>query len=255
MKHLFFTFALLFSGSSFAGSQFVFNLSKNEVVLDSRAEVVRPIASVTKLMTALVVIDSNLDMQEKIPYRGFKSVPGKPRTREELLSLMLIKSDNNAAESLAKSHPLGRSGFIYLMNKKAQDIGMQFTSYEDPSGIGINNQSTAKDLSLLLKHTSNYPKITEVASATNYTFVEPVSSKKKKKKSKGYRVISVNNTNFRLLNEYEEIKISKTGFTNPAGKCLAMFINKHGDNFAIVILGERDMRAVEKVSRNIINSL
>ena len=68
-------------------------------------------------------------------------------------------------------------------------------------------------------------------------------------------MISVNNTNFRLLNEYEEIKISKTGFTNPAGKCLAMFINKHGDNFAVIILGERDMRAVEKVSRNIINSL
>jgi D-alanyl-D-alanine endopeptidase (penicillin-binding protein 7) len=259
MKHIVFTFALLVCGNSFAGSQFVLNVSKNEVVLDSKAEAVRPIASVTKLMTALVLLDSNVSMEEKVPYKGSKSIPAKPRTREELLSLMLIKSDNNAAEALARSHPGGREVFIQQMNKKASSIGMEFTTYEDPSGLGINNQSTAKDLSTLLKHSYNYAKIRQVASTTSYTVVEPVSARKSKKKKKqaysGYRAIHVNNTNFRLLNEYEEIEISKTGFTNPAGKCLAMMVNKHGDNFAVIILGERDMRAVEKVSRKIINSL
>jgi D-alanyl-D-alanine endopeptidase (penicillin-binding protein 7) len=261
MKHLLFTFSLLVCGNSFAGSQFVLNVSKNEVVLDSKAEAVRPIASVTKLMTALVLLDSNVSMEEKVPYKGSKSIPAKPRTRDELLSLMLIKSDNNAAEALARSHPGGREVFIQQMNKKASSIGMELTTYEDPSGLGINNQSTARDLSTLLKHSYNYAKIRQVASTTSYTVVEPVSarksnSKKKKKQAYGgYRAIHVNNTNFRLLNEYEEIEISKTGFTNPAGKCLAMMVNKHGENFAVIILGERDMRAVEKVSRKIINSL
>ena len=182
MKHLVFTFALLFSLNSFAASRFVYNVSKNEVVIDSKAEAVRPIASVTKLMTALVLLDSNVNMEEKVPYKGSKSVPAKPRTREELLSLMLIKSDNNAAEALARSHPGGRDMFIYLMNKKANSIGMEFTTYEDPSGIGFNNQSTAKDLSLLLKHSYNYPKIIEVASSSRYTVIEPITKKRKKKK-------------------------------------------------------------------------
>lgn len=254
MKQLIFTLTLLTCVNSFAASQFVINVSKNEVVVDSRSEVVRPIASVTKLMTAIVLLDSNLNLEEKVPYKGFKSIPGKPRTREELLSLMLIKSDNNAAEALARSYPGGRDSFISMMNKKAQVIGMEFTTYEDPSGIGFKNQSTAKDLSILLKHSNNYSKIREVASMSKYTLIEPVTYKKKKR-SKTYRVISVNNTNFRLLNEYNSIQISKTGYTNPAGKCLAMLVNKHGENFAVIILGERDMRAVEKVSRNIINSL
>jgi D-alanyl-D-alanine endopeptidase (penicillin-binding protein 7) len=256
MKHLFLTFALLACGNCFAASQFVYNVSKNQVILDSKGEAVRPIASVTKLMTALVLLDSKVSLDEKVPYKGTKSIPAKPRTRDELLSLMLIKSDNSAAEALARSHPGGREEFIRLMNKKAEHLGMEYTTYEDPSGIGFKNQSTAKDLSILLKYSHNYPKIVRVASTTSYTVVDPVVRKKKSKKnSKGYRVINVNNTNFRLLNEYEGIQISKTGFTNPAGKCLAMMVNKHGENFAVVILGEKDMRSVEKVSRNIINNL
>lgn len=261
MKKLIVLLTLLVSTTAFAATQYVYNYSKNEVVVDEGSEKIRPIASVTKLMTAIVILESNISLEEKVVYRGFKNIPSKPRSRDELLSLLLIKSDNNAAEALARSFPGGRDVFIQTMNNTAKFLGMMYTSYDDPSGLSPHNQSTAKDLVKLLHYASTYPKIKQIASMTSFILVEPAVKKvsaKKKKKAKtfsSYRVITVNNTNFHLLNEYEEIEISKTGYTNPAGKCLTMFVTKNGEQFAVVILGERNMRSVEQVSRKILNSL
>jgi D-alanyl-D-alanine endopeptidase (penicillin-binding protein 7) len=262
MKAIILSIVMLLSVNCFAGTQYVYNYSRNEIVLDEGSEKVRPIASVTKLMTAIVILDSKVSLDEKVPYKGFKSIPGKPRTRDELLALLLIKSDNNAAEALARSFPGGRDLFIQTMNVTASFLGMGYTTYDDPSGLSPHNQSTAKDLTKLLHYASNYPKIKQIASMTSYTFVEPstrkVVSKKKKKNTKlysSYRVITVSNTNYHLLNQYEEIEISKTGYTNPAGKCLTMYVTKNGEHYAVVILGERNMREVEKVARKIIDNL
>ncbi len=247
MKHLIFTFALLFSANSFAVTQYVYNVSKNEVVSDTMSDVVRPIASVTKLMTAIVLLESGLNLEDRIPYKGSKFLSRKTRTREELLSLMLIKSDNIAAESLAYGYAGGRDNFVRMMNSKASQIGMLNTSYVDLSGLGVGNKSTAKDLGLLLQYAHQYSKIIQIASMQKYVVVDNTKRKPK--------VTTVSNTNYRLLADYNEIEISKTGFTNPAGKCLAMFINKNGEQFVVVILGERNTNSVQKVSRNIINSL
>ena len=261
MKPLILSFALLLSTDVFAATQYVYNYSKNETVIDEGSEKVRPIASVTKLMTAIVILESKANLDEKVPYKGFKNIPSKQRTRDELLALLLIKSDNNAAEALARSFPGGRDHFIDVMNVTSKFLGMEHTTYDDPSGLSPHNQSTAKDLTKLLHYASTYPKIKQIASMTSFVLVEPSVKKvaaKKKKKARtfsSYRVITVNNTNFHLLNEYEEIEISKTGYTNPAGKCLTMFVTKNGEQFAVVILGERNMRDVEKVSRKILNSL
>lgn len=251
---------MLFGTNVFAATQYVYNYSKNEAVIDEGSEKVRPIASVTKLMTAIVILESNVSLDEKVPYKGFKAIPGKPRTRDELLSLLLIKSDNNAAEALARSFPGGRDVFIQTMNNTAKFLAMEHTTYDDPSGLSPHNQSTAKDLTKLLHYASTYPKVKQIASMTSFILVEPsvkkVAIKKKKAKTfSSYRVITINNTNFHLLNEYDEIEISKTGYTNPAGKCLTMFVTKNGEQFAVVILGERNMRSVEQVSRKILNSL
>lgn len=252
---------MLFSVNVLAATQYVYNYSRNEIVLDEGSEKIRPIASVTKLMTAIVILESNVSFEEKVPYKGFKSIPGKPRTRDELLALLLIKSDNNAAEALARSFPGGRELFIQTMNNTAKLLAMMDTTYDDPSGLSPHNQSTARDLTKLLHYASTYPKIKQIASMTSFILVEPsvkrVAAKKKKKAKtfSSYRVITINNTNFHLLNEYEEIEISKTGYTNPAGKCLTMFVTKNGEQFAVVILGERNMRSVEQVSRKILNSL
>jgi len=260
MKALILSFALL-STNVLAATQYVYNYTRNEAVIDEGSDKVRPIASVTKLMTALIILESNVSLDEKVTYKGFKGVPAKQRSRDELMSLLLIKSDNNAAEALAKSFPGGRDVFIQHMNITAKFLSMAHTTYDDPSGLSPHNQSTAKDLTKLLYYASTYPKIKQIASMTSFVLVEPAAKNvpvKKKKKAKtfsSYRVITVSNTNFHLLNEYDEIEISKTGYTNPAGKCLTMFVTKNGEHYAVVILGERNMRDVEKVSRKILNSL
>jgi D-alanyl-D-alanine endopeptidase (penicillin-binding protein 7) len=242
MKRIVLILALLLCQSSIAATQYVYNVTKEEVVIEYASELVRPIASVTKLMTALVVVTDRDSLEEKVPFGRIR------RTKEELLYLMLVKSDNQAAEALARSYPGGRDDFIIKMNIKAVELGMVNTYYDDPSGLSRKNQSTAKDLALLLRHVHMFDKIREPASTASYTITD--QSKKKK-----YRSITINNTNINLLKDYSEIEISKTGFTNPAGKCLAMFVNKNGESFVIVILGEHNTKSVQKVSRHIIDSL
>lgn len=245
MKHILLCL-ILFSGISQAATQYVYNVTKNEIVIDSASDTIRPIASVTKLMTAVVMIESGLSLEEKILYKGSRFLHRKMRTREELLFLTLVKSDNIAAESLANSLPNGRDDFILRMNKKAQTLGMVNTSYEDASGLGFKNQSTAKDLTTLLQYAHKYEKIRNIASTISFKIDDSVKRKK--------RVVTVNNTNFRLLKDYN-IEISKTGFTNPAGKCLAMFLTKNNQKYIIIILGEKNMNSVEMLSRRIIKGL
>lgn len=242
MKRIVLILALLLCQSSIAATQYVYNVTREEVVTEYASDLVRPIASVTKLMTALIVVTGSDSLIEKIPYGRSK------RTREELLYLMMVKSDNLAAESLARSYRGGRDNFIIQMNLKAYELGMFNTFYDDPSGLSKMNRSTAKDLTLLLCHAHLFNKIVEISSTASYTITE--QSKKKK-----YRTVTINNTNINLLKDYREIEISKTGFTNPAGKCLAMFLNKNGEKFVIVILGEHNTKSVQKVSRHIIDSL
>lgn len=247
MKKLVFTLALLLSTNVSSATTFVYNVTKDEVVHEYASERVRPIASVTKLMTAIVVIESGASLNEKVSYRGF--LGKKELSREELLKLLLVKSDNQAAEALAKSYSGGRSGFIANMNHKAEQLGMTHTSYEDPSGIGRKNISTARDISKLLNYSYNFDTMKNLAALENVQFTK--QSKRKKKQS----LMVVNNTNYNLLKEYKEIEISKTGFTNAAGKCLAMLLTKNGEKYTIVILGERNTRDVQRVGRKIIETL
>lgn len=248
MRKYFLFFLIFISNIGWCASQYVVNLSKDQVVVDSGSEIVRPIASVTKLMTALVIINSGYDLEEKIPYRGFFR---KCMSRNDLLSLMLVKSDNQAAEALARSLPGGRNNFITEMNMSAISLGMTNTHYDDPSGLSASNTSTARDLAILLNHAYDYYKIREITSTVSYSI--PVEVKRKRKVVERY--VTINNTNRNLLSEYREIRISKTGTTNAAGKCLAMLINHNGDKYAVVILGERNRKTVEAASRRIFNSM
>ena len=247
MKQLFLTLFLLFSLNVNAATTYVYNVTKDEVIEEYASDKIRPIASVTKLMTAIVVIESGASLNEKIPYRGFAG--RKEMTREQLLKLLLVKSDNNAAEALARGYPGGRISFIANMNHKANQLGMTKTVYEDPSGIGRNNLSNAKDLSLLLTYAYNYSTMRDLSALESFN-IESVGRKKRKP-----RVITVNNTNFNLLKEYKEIVISKTGFTNAAGKCLVMYLTKHGEKYTIVILGERNTKTIQQAGRKIIERL
>jgi D-alanyl-D-alanine endopeptidase (penicillin-binding protein 7) len=216
--------------SSPAPSHLVLDISKKEIISSNNEDVIRPIASLTKLMTALIIVESDVDMNEEVIYHG-GIWRNKKVKRSDLLESLLIKSDNSAAEALAASYPLGRQQFIKVMNARAVTLNMNNTVFEDPSGLGKHNLSTAKDLAVLVTKAYEHPEISNT-SASKYFKVE-IKNKRK------ITYMAVNNTNSQLLNVFGNITLSKTGFTNPAGRCLALIVENNSNKYAIIILGEK----------------
>ena len=178
----------------------------------------RSIASITKLMTAMVVLDANQDLDENI----------NGSTRLELLQLMLIKSDNHAAELLCKNYPNGRSSCINSMNWKAYSLGLQNTRYADPSGLNIMNVSTAQELVKIVIESSKY---SEIVTASN-------TAHGKIKKKKQYFVF--NNTN--PLVATKDFIITKTGYIRASGGCIVMMLNTHIGQRIVIVLGSKNTR-------------
>jgi D-alanyl-D-alanine endopeptidase (penicillin-binding protein 7) len=225
-------------------SHLVLDIDDNNTISASNDTVVRPIASITKLMTALIVVEFKIDLDEYINYHGTIWRDRKVK-RSDLLESLLIKSDNSAAEALANSIPGGRSVFIDMMNSRARSLGMTNTTFEDPSGLGRNNLSTARDLAILISTAYEHPKISNT-SASKYFKVE-VKNKRK------ITYMTVGNTNSQLLEVFDTITLSKTGYTNPAGRCLALLVEKNNKRYAIIILGERTSGDRFFRARNLIN--
>ena len=194
---------------------------------------VMPIASVTKLMTAYVVLESQASLGERITIKAQK-IEGSPvlrsgmkMTRDELLHLALISSDNLAAKMLAVAHPRGYDAFISEMNTTAQRLGMNNTSYIDPSGL-FPNKSTAWDLHLLNTAVSKYSIFRNAA-------MSKTSNQDAQNKKGIWQRIVIRNTNA-FAGEYD-IAVGKTGFTNPAGWCISMLIKHQGQEFDLIVLG------------------
>jgi serine-type D-Ala-D-Ala endopeptidase (penicillin-binding protein 7) len=225
-------------------SHLVLDIDDNNTISASNDTVVRPIASITKLMTALIVVEFKIDLDEYINYHGTVWRDRKVK-RSDLLESLLIKSDNSAAEALANSIPGGRAVFIDMMNSRARSLGMTNTVFEDPSGIGRNNLSTARDLAILVSTAYEHPKISNT-SASKYFKVE-VKNKRK------ITYMTVGNTNGQLLEVFDSITLSKTGYTNPAGRCLVVLVEKNNKRYAIIILGERTSGDRFYRARNLIN--
>jgi D-alanyl-D-alanine carboxypeptidase len=178
----------------------------------------RSIASITKLMTAMVVLDANQDMDEKIGMF----------TRREHLQLMLIKSNNQSADILCDNYPRGRSACISAMNWKANSLGLSETRYADPSGLNIMNVSTAQELVPIVIAASKYPEITEASNTAH--------GKIKKKKS----VFSFNNTN--PLVATKDFIVSKTGYIRASGGCIVMMMDTSLGKRIVVLLNSRNMK-------------
>jgi len=225
-------------------SHLVLDTTTKNIVSSKGEGEVRPIASLTKLMTALIVVEFKLNMNEEVSYKG-GIWRGRKAKRHELLESLLIKSDNAAAEALANSIPGGRSVFIDMMNSRARSLGMKDTHYEDPSGLGRGNTSTANDLSILVSKAYEHPEIANTSSS-KYFKVE-VKNKKK------ITYMTVGNTNSQLLSHFNSITLSKTGYTNPAGRCLALMVEQNNKKYAIIILGERTSGDRFYRARNLIN--
>lgn len=201
-------------------------------------QVETPIASITKLMTAMVALDAGLPLQEEITIdsrdvdrikgTGSRLALGTTLTREELLHLALIASENRAAAALSRAYPGGREAFVEAMNRKARELGMSNTHFVDGTGLSSANRSTAADLVKLVDAAYRYPLIRKISTTGSYDVEMPVS--------KRVRHIAFNNTNLLTRRDDWDIGVSKTGYINEAGHCLVMQARIAEQKVIIVLL-------------------
>jgi D-alanyl-D-alanine endopeptidase (penicillin-binding protein 7) len=197
-------------------------------------DAVRPIASITKLMTAMVVLDARLPMDESLliadddvdTLKGTHSrlKVGTRLTREELLRLALMSSENRAAAALSHNYPGGSDAFMVAMNRKAKELGMADSRFLDPTGLTSANVSTAHDLVKMVDASYQYPAIREFTTTDRYDV------------RIGGRDQTFRNTNKLVQNGTWDIGLSKTGFINEAGRCLVMQAKLAEKNVLIVLL-------------------
>ena len=256
IKYLLLTLALLsFSAwpktqvpKSMEPSVWVYNATRDKVEYAYNSEQVRPIASITKIMTAIVALDYDKDLRRtlKLSNRVGSTLPRQNYNRWQLFQAMLVRSDNAAAETFADDYPGGRSAFIARMNQQAQQWGMKNTRFEDPTGLSANNISSVDDVANMMETSAGYWLIQEISTRKQIA----VETQFKKK----IRTVSLNNTNSPLLFEFDNIIVSKTGLTSKAGWCLGLVVEQKKQQFVIVVLGEpskqQRIKTIQKIMYN-----
>jgi D-alanyl-D-alanine carboxypeptidase len=211
------------------------DLDTSEVLFARNEDVVRPIASITKLMTALVVVKAGLPMGEKIAVDASDvGVPselpsrlsvGMRLTRSDLLHLALTASENSAAHALGRTYPGGMAAFVETMNAQAQALGMTDSRFVEPVGLSSEDVSSARDLARLVRAASRQPLIRQFTTDASYS----VAGR------------TFHNTNMLVGRPRWDILMSKTGTTREAGNCLVMVVRVGGRNLAMVLLDAQGM--------------
>jgi len=206
------------------------------VIYGKDVDTVRSIASLAKLMTAMVILDADLDLNEKITITkadrdlvqltGSRLEYGASLSRRELLQLALMSSENRAATALGRTYPGGMTKFVADMNAKAVALGMSNSHFSDPAGLHVENVATANDLAKMVAAAGTYPLITQ-ATTTLKKEVHPYSRR---------GPLRYGNTNRLLKNKSWDIGLSKTGYINEAGRCLIMQAIIEGEEVSIVLL-------------------
>lgn len=206
----------------------------HEVLLSKNDQAVLPIASLTKLMTGVIVSEAHLSMDENITItqddvdteKGSSSrlAVGSTLSRGEMLHLALMSSENRAAHALGRTFPGGLATFVSLMNAKAKALGMVDTSYVEPTGLSSKNQSSARDLAVLVNAAHTDPVLRELTTSPGYQ-VEV-----------GRRTLQYNNTNRLVKNPAWDIGLQKTGYISEAGQCLVMQAKVAGRKLIMVFL-------------------
>jgi D-alanyl-D-alanine endopeptidase (penicillin-binding protein 7) len=219
--------------------------SANALILDAQdghsiyakaADAVTPIASLTKLMTAMVVLDANPSLDEPVvvDMDDFDYVKGSHSrlrmgatlSRGEMLRLALMSSENRAASSLARHYPGGSVAFVEAMNTKAAVLGMTHTRFEDPTGLSPNNVSTANDLARMVRAAAQYPLIRDYTTTpAHYVEVQPSG-----------QMLGYNNSNSLVKNVAWDIQLQKTGYIREAGRCVVMLATIASRPMVIVLL-------------------
>lgn len=206
----------------------------HEVLFSKNDAAVLPIASLTKLMTGLVIADANLPMDEPITitqddvdtYKGSRSrlAVGTTLSRGELMHLALMSSENRAAHALGRTFPGGLTKFVQLMNSKALELGMRDTRYVEPTGLLSENQSSARDLATLVAVAYERPILRDLSTSPSHQL------------ALGHRTLQFNNSNGLIRNPEWDIGLQKTGYISEAGRCLVMQAKVAGRQLIMVFL-------------------
>ena len=219
-----------------SGSALVVNINTGKTLYQKNPAQVRPIASLTKLMTALVVLDARQNLnqtltidqndRDNIKHTYSRVRFGTKVSRRDALHLALMSSENRMASALARHYPGGRSAFIRAMNNKARQLGMRNSRFYDSTGLSTRNVSTARDLAKLITAAYRQPLIRQFTQDTNkeMRFSTPAYS------------LMFNNTNPLVKNPDWDVRLSKTGYTDEAGRCLLMRAKPDQQELAIVLL-------------------
>ena len=217
-----------------AASALVLDDQSDTILLAKNAEQIHPIASITKLLTVMTVLDAKLDPHEPIElveddqstlkFSRSRLAFGTTLPRGELMRLALMASDNRAAAALARTYPGGTRAAVAAMNAKARALGLAHTSVDDPTGLSPNNVSTARDLAKLIRAAVGYRAIREYSTTPEYE----VSSLG--------RTVAFRNTNALTRRGEWDIDLSKTGFITEAGRCLVLHVRMAARPVTIVLL-------------------
>ena len=215
----------------------VIDQSTAEVLFEKNAQIALPIASITKLMTSLVVVEANQSMDELISiteedvdrekFSHSRLRVGSQLTRANMLHIALMSSENRAASALGRSYPGGLPAFVAAMNAKARSLGMVNTHYVDSTGLSSNNVSTARDLAKLVIAAHHHPIIRQYSTDSKYA-VEP-----------GGPMLQYRNSNNLVDNPDWQIGLQKTGYISEAGRCLVMQARIEGRPVVMVFLDSK----------------
>jgi D-alanyl-D-alanine endopeptidase (penicillin-binding protein 7) len=216
---------------------YVLDQSSSEVLFEKNANVALPIASITKLMTGLLVVQAGQDLDEVLTvteadvdrhkFTSSRLPVGARMTRGNLLHIALMSSENRAAAALGRNYPGGIGAFVDAMNAKARQLGMSDTHYVDSSGLSSQNVSSARDLAKLVNVAHHEPLLRQYTTDPQY-IVEA-----------GGRALHYHNTNYLVANPDWNIGLQKTGFINEAGRCLVMQAMIQGRNVIMVFLDSK----------------
>ena len=203
-------------------SAIVIDKKNNSVLFEKNSKIVMPIASLTKLMTAMVILDAKLSLKEKIRFTKEDKTSinnyysririGSELSRGDVLRIALMSSENLAASSLGRTYPGGSSAFVKAMNKKAKALGMKQTHFVNLTGLSEKNVSTASDLAKMVAAATKYKLIKQ------YTTTQVYTARFKKPRYN----LAYTNTNVLVRAGHQDVKLSKTGYLDEAGRCLVM---------------------------------
>jgi len=218
-----------------AAVAYVIDTNSGEVLLRKNDGAILPIASLTKLMTAMLIVEAMLPWDEKITITqedvdkvknsSSRLSVGAQMERRELLKLVLMSSENRAAHALARTWPGGLANFVQRMNERARKLGMVSTYFADSSGLSPQNRSNARDLARLVQMAHRIPQLREFSTSQEYRALV------------GSRVVPYRNTNGLVrTNAWDGIALQKTGFINESGQCLVMQLEVNGRDIIMVLL-------------------